>query len=740
MHIMMSVIGLRAHRRGLRTAVSISVFAALCGTAAQPALAQKAAPGGVDVLEEIVVTAERRTVNLQKAAVAVSVREGSELRDEGKFTVNQILEDVPSVSLQVPYGTAANTDVHVPAVSIRGISSNGSVQGTTTSLVPAVAVYVDGVVNGLGATYDLNRVEVLRGPQGTLYGRSATAGLLNVHTNNPELGEFGGNASAEFGNYSLQHYSAALNVPAGEVLALRVAGNYYKRDGYDSPKGGAVDTVDGRFKMLFKPNEQFSALLGVAMQDNDEFTGQNQGALNRDYTIDFDSIVPLGTGKDKSRQYWAEINWDVGPATLTYLPALQTWEQSGTTYAAPGAGLLVTGMQETPHDRFLTQELRLASNDGAAFKWQTGAFYYDNDLRNTYHLTATGSAVPVPGGLVLQDSTTQRLTKNLGIFAESTFDLTAATRLTTGLRYDKTKVRTAETNCSGPVIFPLSCLTVTPEQGTRTWNNWTYKLRLEHDLTPSNLLYASLATAFLPGDIAVTNVAPDAHLEAAPFEAETLTSFEVGSKNRFLDDRLQANAAVFYYRYGAYQQSVQTGSIGPVGLYQIAGSPAKMFGAELELLFQATHNDRFGLNVSYVDAKFKDKPPLFQQGVVQDRIPGIVPLSIYPSYMHTFDLPGEQTLSLGLEALYRSGLDVVAATQDEAASGLRPYVRTDQQLTGNVNAIWKLGEKLSFSAYVRNVSDERYMTFLNIASSPTVVGAAVLSDPRTFGAMLNVGF
>jgi iron complex outermembrane receptor protein len=147
------------------------------------------------------VSAERRTESLQKTAVAVSVREGDELRDEGKFTVNQILEDVPSVSLQVPYGNAINSDVHVPNVSIRGVSSNGAVQGSTSSVVPAVAAYVDGVVNGLGATYDLNRIEVLRGPQGTLYGRSATGGVLNIHTNDPELHEFGGNASVEFGDY-----------------------------------------------------------------------------------------------------------------------------------------------------------------------------------------------------------------------------------------------------------------------------------------------------------------------------------------------------------------------------------------------------------------------------------------------------------------------------------------------------------------------------------------------------------
>jgi iron complex outermembrane receptor protein len=343
---------------------------------------------------------------------------------------------------------------------------------------------------------------------------------------------------------------------------------------------------------------------------------------------------------------------------------------------------------------------------------------------------------------VLQDSHTQRNTKNLGVFAESTFDLTDATRLNVGLRYDNTKVNTATSSCSGvPLFGPLDCFALTAEQGTRNWNNWTYKLRLEQDLTSTSLLYASVATAFLPGDVQVANALPDAHLEAAPYEPETLTSFEVGSKNRFLDDRLQANAAIFYYKYGAFQQPVKVGQYSAIiGIYNVSNSPATVLGAELELLLQATPNDRFGLNASYVDAQYKDKSAVFQLGVVQDRVPGIVPLSISPSYTHTFDFAGGQTLSLGLEALYRSALDVTTVSQEDANSGLLPYARTKQQLTGNVNATWKPAEKISFSAYVRNVSDERYKTFLNVSATPAAVGASSLSEPRTYGAVLNVGF
>lgn len=709
------------------------------------AAAAEQSPSDAPTLEEIVVTAERREENLQRTAVAVSVREGVELQQEGKFTVNQILEDVPSVSLSVPYGTAANSDVHVPNVTIRGISSNGAVNGSIASVVPAVAVYVDGIVNGLGAAYDIDRVEVLRGPQGTLYGRSATGGVVNVHTKDPVLDEMGGNLSTEFGDYSLRHYSAALNVPVGKVLAVRVSGNSYQRDGYYSPQGGAVDTTDGRVKLLFAPSEDLSLLLGIAAQDSEQYSGQNQGTLTRADQINYDSVVPLGTGKAKTWQYWARLDWNLGPATLTYLPALQTWEQHSINYGSPGGGALAIGNQRTPYDRFHTQELRLASNADSALKWQTGVFYYDNKLRNNYYLLIEGGPLP-PGGLVLQDSATERRTQDLGAFVEATYGFSTATRLTAGLRYDYTKVQTGVTSCSGLAIAPLTCLALSTDEGTRTWNNVTYKLRLEHDLSPVNLIYASVATAFLPGDVAVTNGPPDAHLVEAPYEPETLTSFEVGSKNRFLDDRLQVNGAAFFYDYGSFQQAVKVGEFFGTSLFTIANSPAQMLGAELELLFQPTGADHIGLNISYVDGRYRDKPALFETGVVQNRIPGVVPLSIYPSYSHTFELPLDQKLEIGADALYHSSYDVVALTRDDLQpdadypQGLEKYVRVKDQITGNVHATWTVTLHASLSAYIRNITDERYKTFVNISRTSDTVGAAVLSDARTYGVVLNLRF
>jgi iron complex outermembrane receptor protein len=160
-------------------------------------------------LEEVIVTAERRTEDLQHAAASVSVRSGAELAEQGRYTTREILQDIPGV-VAVDNSTVniGSADVQGNNITIRGVSSgtDRTVGGPSgISAAPGTAVYVDGVYEGVGSGYDIDRVEVLRGPQGTLYGRSATTGVVAFHTRNPTFDAYGGDAEAEFGNYDLQH-------------------------------------------------------------------------------------------------------------------------------------------------------------------------------------------------------------------------------------------------------------------------------------------------------------------------------------------------------------------------------------------------------------------------------------------------------------------------------------------------------------------------------------------------------
>ncbi|EIZ78380.1 putative outer membrane salicin receptor [Novosphingobium sp. Rr 2-17] len=225
------------------------------------------------VLEEIVVTAEKRSENVQNTAASISVRNGRDLLSQGKYSLQSILEDIPGVSGGGAEGTLTSngggTDTAGAGITIRGIGTSMGVGGSNVSTPAATALYVDGVYEGVGSDYDIDRIEVLRGPQGTLYGRSATAGVVAVSTRNPGLDTISGNLSIEAGDYHLQRYSGALDVPlVTDVLGIRISGNRYERQGYYDGAGGARTNTDGRIKVLFRPSADFSLLVGAALHDN----------------------------------------------------------------------------------------------------------------------------------------------------------------------------------------------------------------------------------------------------------------------------------------------------------------------------------------------------------------------------------------------------------------------------------------------------------------------------------------
>ena len=708
-------------------------------------------------LEEVTVTAERRASTLQKTAAAVSVREGENLRKEGKFLLKNILEDVPGISSAgAEFGGSAltaGTDTQGSAVDIRGVRSNQGGGGTIVSTSPSTAVYVDGVYEGVGGRYDIETVEVLKGPQGTLYGRSATAGVIAIQTRSPVLNEFGADLWAEGGNYNLQHYGAALNIPVvDDVFAIRVAGNQYEQDGFLSDDGlGARENTDARVKMLYKPTESLSILVGAALQDNETETG---GLLVSTSATDPDTYIytnnPVNTGINNFRQYWSEINLNLGGPTLTYLPAFRAWEQNATIFAQGAQSIVQT--QLTPKDDFMTHELRLSSNPDSPLIWQVGALYYKNELasQNTVRFASSGAL-----GFAANVNKDAEAT---GAFAQATYPFTDSLRLTAGVRYDHTKVVTAQTytaNTNIPGADPnnfglpemLSTVVVTADQGTRNFDDVTYKLRLEQDLTQKNLLYVGVSTGVSPGEVTATTCTPMGTPCALALDAKTLTSFEVGSKNRFLADSLELNAAVFYYRYGGFQTAGVDVSNG-ANQFATLSSKAEFLGGELELTYQFTPADRVSLNVGYTDAKYVDQPTTpfdFQTFIAKDEIFSVVPLTANAAYSHEWRLPGNSTLSMRLQGRYLSEHDEGRITAAQLAQGFENLVRVDGEFIGDVSGTFSFAEnRYSLTAYVRNVADNDYRTQTIISVDPisgNVTGSTLTPyDARTYGVVLTATF
>lgn len=741
-------------------AVAPASAAAQTATAGPPSEAR-----GVQELEEVIVTAERRTSDVQKTAASVSVRSGEDLAAQGRYSVRQILEDVPGVSaVDNSSLNVGGSDVQGNNITIRGITpatnTGGGLSPAGISPTPGVAVYVDGVYEGLGGSYDLEHVEVLRGPQGTLYGRSATSGVLAFHTRNPSLDGFEGNVGVEVGNYDLRHYTGAVNVPLSHGLALRLSANYHDQGeayyGQDS-KGGLTERTKARAKLLWRPNDRFSVLAGFAYEKDDSVSGGATTTAAPPTLAQTTVISPFTPTHKDQRQYWAEINWDAGPVKLTYLPAFRSWKQNDDVLVDPSflsSGLALKQKFLTPKDDFNTHELRVASQDDAALKWQAGLYYYDNKLRNTNHnalVNADGSE-----HAVITDTQDKRDTKSLGYFAEGTYALTDSVRATVGARYDDTEVVVSEyffnnpyAACGTYLAPPIPCSGVAQSPlplpaGTQLndfkvkFHNFNYKARLEYDLTPKNMVFGMISTGFRPGDALISNGA------ALVVDAEKLTSFEVGSKNRFLDDSLQVNLGVYYYKYDGFATSYRPNTANPQDFADFTANdisltvPARNLGGEVEVLYQTTAHDRIGFNYNYVQSRWVNKPAGFALAQPETKR-ALTPHTITANYEHVFDLPGGSTLSARIDGKFESSHLTANLHADWLAMGYDRYVRVDARTIGNLSATWTSdGGRYLVNAYVHNFTDAKYTNYRVGINSQSI--GVTWNDPRTFGVMLSANF
>ncbi|MGC3982413.1 MAG: TonB-dependent receptor [Steroidobacteraceae bacterium] len=705
-------------------------------------------------LEEVIVTAERHSSDLQKTGISVTARNGDDLLVQGKSTLAQMLEDIPGVTTPAAVAGAAPNDNPGGGIVIRGVVPNVVLPGDSS--VATTALYADGVYQGIGGDYDIERLEVLRGPQGTLYGRSATSGVVSLHTRNPELGKWNANGMLEYGSYALQHASAAVNVPVGEQVAVRVSGNTRYQNsflgGANGRNGGSRQTNAGRIKVLYQPNEDVSVLLAAALQGDMAGQGGATAALTAPNTMQITQGPSAKPVESTLRQYWGQLDWNLGFGTLTYLPALRSYHNNSPSVinALPAFYQSITNQYNK--DAIQTQELRLASNDDATLRWIAGAWLYDRDYDFDQNVSWQ------PSGGYSHGAHTIKKTTNSALFGEATLNFADDWRVTAGVRTDRTRTDSrgstytfnlSEGTCGAAgACTPTSATWSLPEnrntylvsaaEGVRKQNNFTFKLRLEHDLTDTNMVYVMASNGFLPGDLSLgqsrdpnTGVPG---LIAFSYKAEKLNSYEVGSKNRFLDNTLQVNASTYYYAYHDYQTAINLTVGMGTPAFVIAGTPARMLGAELESLWQLSDADRIGLSAGYVQARFTDKSAFFSTYVAQTTIPGIAPLTVQADYQHRFVLNNGSSIGAGVDAQYASAHDLVSLSPTRLAT-LADYIHVDGELTANAQLTWtSASNRYSVTGYVRNAGDNVYKA--GVINGGFQV-AVTPSAPRVYGVVLN---
>jgi iron complex outermembrane receptor protein len=695
-------------------------------------------------IEEIVVTAQKREEKLQRVPIAITTLTGNALTEQG---VNQPVDLVALVpGLAISSGNGPVTQIY-----IRGV-------GTSTANLfgdNAVAFNVDGIVlardTGLeNQFYDVARVEVLKGPQGTLYGRNATGGAINVITNKPVLGDYQGNIAAEVGNYGLLDENLMVNVPVTDKFAFRIAGRLMSRDGYfsdgyDDDKSGAV-----RFRALYQANDDLSILL------NADYSAQNEkgasgvlspflnssnpwlgGSTSQEQAVFKTLAKPLplapqgSDGFDKTRNIGvsAEINWDTSFGTVTILPAYRILHDAFRDYV-PG---FLNDYVETDAQESL--EARLASDDTEAFSYVVGAFLlHDNRTANQYvNQTITAS----------QTNITSLPDDSEAVFGQAKYKLTDVLRLTAGVRY------TRETKSETASSLNPTTLVLTPYLGNESFNNVSWKAGVEYDLTPSSLLYANVGTGFKAGGF-FSSPAP-----YNTYQPEKITAYTIGSKNTFLDGHLRLNGEAFYWDYKNHQESHL--GISPTGaiVYQTQNvGHATMKGAELETDYAVWDMGELTTRIQYLDAQFDTfgyteaapaLPPssgcaltLLSKGVYNVNCNGKPAIrsprwSGNVGFRQGFDLGNLGHLNANVDVEFSGssfqGIDYVAAEHQG------DYALVDLNFDYTPpGGHWKV------SAWVRNIGNTAVINGVNQQLFAPSIVLVDLRPPRTFGGRLSYDF
>lgn len=720
----------RVRRIGLQ-AVPCWMAVALAALPTTALLAQEA--GESEALEEIIVTAQKREQNLQDVPAAVSALSGVELTDRNINGLLDMQRLVPSLNIHQRESSGA--------IAIRGIGFDALNPGAEGS----VAVHSDGVFAGrptsvLASFYDIERVEVARGPQGTLYGRNATAGALNVITRKP-TDEFEGYVNVTAGNYNAVSAEGAVSGPlVNERLAARVAFRREVRDGYGTNRfnGADIDDLDAlgaRAHLSFTPTSSLSMLLTLDYfeQDDNAFAihyggpvagtcsircGISQGGRVPADIRDVDQNSPT-VNRRKYKTAALNAAWDISDAIkLTSISGYREGQSSwfGDLDATSAAISDIDRIEDTTQ---ISQELQLAG-DAGRLGWLFGAFYFQEDSSHTGEADFIRPPSPIGNFFTAGDIDTEAYAP----FGELTYGITDRLNITAGARYSYERRIIRD-----EVLSVVNAPSGTRAAASSDFSSFTPKLGLDYHFDDQRMIYVSAQEGFKSGAFAVGALSP-------AFAPEEVTAYEAGLRARWFDRALTTNLTGFYYDYSDLHVGLVMGTI----LNIVNASDAEIKGVELEVA--ANLSDRLSIDLSgtWLDSEFGNY-------LLVD--PARAALGPQQLEGRRLSQSPEWTGNLGVEyqlPVLRGDLTL----RGEVFASSQVYfsvfnLETNKQpgyALGNVFATWRSGDRAwSATAFVRNVAD-RTVKAGSFVSTALVGGIAdvTLEPPRVYGITLNRNF
>jgi iron complex outermembrane receptor protein len=758
------IAGLLLGGAGMVLALLAAPAAAQAASAAEPATgAGTASTRSATVLQELVVTAERRAMNLQKAPIAATVLTGDDLKKRGIDNIDMLQFMTPSLSI-VDTGVGA-------LVNIRGIGKSDQGQ----EVAPGTLIYRDGVSVTPGGIlsdepyYDISNVEVLRGPQGTFAGENSTGGAIFITETDPVLNHFGGWVEAQYGNYNDARLQGAVNLPVGDTFSLRIATDLESRDSFfhiTTPftgNDGRLLLGAGRASALWQPTKAFKAVLKLDYMDED--MSHPSGVFNGNTSTLFD-VTQTGHILGIERQFRAvlQLNYEFDNGiTVKSITGYQLGKVAAIIDANGAATPTGLGGEITYHaksiDRTVSQEIDIVSPSTGRFQWVVGGVYQSDVVsqpNGANWLSLTPGSTPsttiaectiffqthglVPCETVLLDQ--YRATKDsAGGFGQVSFAITPTLKLNVGARYSALSFRLD--SLDEAILFNTPFLGQRIVNDTEKDSKLTGKIDLDWNVDPNNLLYAFVATGHKGGGVnglgTLLPIIPGVPLPPATpaqlpaqFGPENVTDYEVGWKASAFDNHLRTQLGAFYNDYTGFQVAFFEPAIA-AGIDVNAGGHTKIDGVEAQaqaqfggwsLNFGASYLHSSLGNIMAIDSRNPAAGEVNLSGRQQTYAP---PWTVQVGVQYTFNLPGDSTLTPRLDYGYVAA-QWATLFEVQPEDYLAPRSLVNAQIVYDRPGGWRV------TLYATNLFDEHYV------AAQVLDNLGVPGPPRQFGVRLLKSF
>lgn len=719
--------------------LACGLFAGLVMTSMVQAQEQPGAPAGE--IDEIVVTSQKRSQTLQEIAAAVTVLDETMLETRGATTLADVQNLIPSVRLQKE---SASTEIY-----IRGVGSTLDVP----MIEPPNAYNINGVYVprevSSASLVDVERMEVLPGPQGTLYGRGAIGGVVNTITRRPGE-EYETLAMVEVGDYSLLRATVTQNIPVSDNVALRASLSHHERDGYFKSGADSADDLAGFLSLAVSPSEAIDIHLWTHIESREGEAAnlvskgsngnpKSQAFPNKDpwddrLLGDLEEFATLGPITAQYRDWettlvGGELNWALGERlTLTYIPSWLDFEWRQEYWLTHKDGDFNATIDQQTH------ELRFAYEDGKV-SWLAGLYDYSIETAGQLFIQfGPDELFPTsPGGVWLNAvDVREHELRGTALFGEFTYALTDTVRLVAGGRVSnderdgrgfQTDIVVAPAVDEDPVSFFTGEAPAT-YANSEDWDQVDWKLGLEFDTRNDSLVYATAQTGFQPGTFD--------QFPGVTIEESELLAFTVGSKHGFLDGQLVLNNELFHY---TYDNLLIQAFDAATGTNRLTNADVIIYGDQLDLLYQpdSLPDTRFSLSVGYLHARYDDflldELDAFNDNQMQNAPDWTATLGI----VHDWNLAGGARVRADLNSRYESGFWGDFAHSPGIYQDA--YTKTDVALTyHSADRRWSLG------IWVKNLENQDVQAAAATGNPLTDPGpgAPFLEAPRTSGIRIAV--